>query len=91
MAQTILVNTEQVRMTGGEFLKKKAELEELLARARSQMDALQSEFKGMRATKIHQEWTDMIPGLQQAITNLEQAGNLLNRAATDFTQVDSAL
>lgn len=91
MAQTILVNTEQVRATGGEFLKKKAELEELLGRARSQMDQLQSEFKGMRATKIHGEWTDMIPTIQTSIQNLEQAGNLLNRAATDFSAVDQQL
>ena len=91
MAQTILVNTEQVKATGAEFLKKKAELDELLGRAKAQMEQLRSEFQGMRATKINDEWTQMIPTLQTSINNLEQAGNLLNRAATDFSSVDSQL
>lgn len=91
MSQPILVNTEQVRATGQEFLRRRAELEELVNRAVSQMQQLEAEFKGMRASKIQAEWQGMVPALRSSIQNLEQAGNLLTRAATDFSQVDQGL
>ncbi|MCW5873109.1 MAG: WXG100 family type VII secretion target [Anaerolineales bacterium] len=90
MSQTILVNTEQVRSTGAEFLRRRGELEELVNRAVAQMQQLESQFKGVRAARIQQEWQGMVPSLRNSIQNLEQAGNLLNRAATDFESVDNA-
>jgi WXG100 family type VII secretion target len=89
MSQPIVVNTDEVQRIGAAFLSKKTEVEDLVRRADGQMKTLQSEFKGMRATKINTEWGDMYPRLTQAISSLEQAGKWLESAAADFTQVDT--
>lgn len=89
MAGPIVVNTEQVQATAREFSAKAEELRQLVTRANSQIEALQTEFKGVRATKIHQEWTEKRPGVTQSADVLEQTGTWLNNAATAFTQVDT--
>jgi uncharacterized protein YukE len=52
------------------------------------MNNLQGQFTGQRAQSIFSEWESMQGNLRSAVGTLEQAGNLLKRAAGDFSRVD---
>jgi len=52
------------------------------------MSNLESQFRGIRASKIFGEWNDMQRSLDAASETLKRAGDLLGRAATDFSEVD---
>jgi hypothetical protein len=52
------------------------------------MNNLEGQFTGARAGKIFGQWRDMQGSLTSAINTLQEAGNLLNRAAQDFSEVD---
>jgi hypothetical protein len=52
------------------------------------MSNLEGQFTGARAGKIFGQWRDMQGSLTSAINTLQEAGNLLNRAAQDFSEVD---
>ncbi len=86
----IRIDTAQVDSTGGQFIAKRGDLEGLVSQAKSLMNTLQGQFRGQRATAIFGEWDAMQPNLQAAIQSLQQAGDLLKRAAADFSAVDSA-
>lgn len=86
----IQINTEEVTKTGNDFNSMHGEVMNLVNRANSMMSSLEAQFKGQRATKIFGEWQEMRPRLESSIQSLEMAGSLLNRAATDFSQVDIA-
>jgi len=79
----IIVDPDQVDSTGSQFSTKRGELESLLSNARSLMS------KGQRATAIFNEWNGMQTSLNNAVTALQQASDLLKRAATDFRAADS--
>lgn len=87
----IMIDPDQVDSTGGQFSTKRGELESLLSNARSLMTNLQGAFKGQRATAIFNEWNGMQTNLNNAVTALQQASDLLKRAATDFRAADSGM
>lgn len=84
----IRIDPAQVESTGNQFISKGGELEALVSQAKSTMNSLQGQFTGQRAQKIFSEWEGMQGNLRSAIGTLEQAGNLLKRAAGDFSRVD---
>jgi WXG100 family type VII secretion target len=86
----IRVNVGDVRAKGQEFQRKRGELEALVSSAKALMSALQGTFTGIRAQRIFTEWEGMQPGLTNAITTLETAGQFLTRAAVDFEAADTA-
>jgi WXG100 family type VII secretion target len=85
----IRIDTGEVRSAGGKFVGMSGELESLISQAKTMMNNLQAQFSGQRAQVIFSEWEGMQPGLRNAVSTLEKAGGLLNKAATDFTEVDS--
>ena len=78
-----------VEGTGSQFISRRADLEGLVSQAKSLMNSLQGQFTGQRATRIFSEWDQMQPNLQNAIQSLQVAGDLLKRAAAEFSSVDS--
>lgn len=86
----IRVNVGEVRDKGAQFQSRRGELESLVSAARGLMTALQGSFTGQRAQRIFQEWEGMQPRLTASIDTLQQAGDFLNRAATDFEAADTA-
>lgn len=84
----IKIDPGEVQSTGGQFLKMQSEVEGLVSKARSDMSNLEGQFTGVRAGKIFGQWRDMQGSLTSAINTLQEAGNLLNRAAQDFSEVD---
>ena len=86
----IRVDPEQVDSVSNQFASKRGELESLVSQAQSVMTNLQSGFTGKRATAIFNEWNGMQPNLKNAIESLQQASDLLRRAATDFRAADQA-
>lgn len=86
----ILVDPDQVDSTSTQFSTKRGELDTLIQNARTMMNNLQASFKGTRATAIMGEWNNMQTSLTNATAALQQAGDLLKRAATDFRSADSA-
>jgi len=84
----IQIDTGEVQSTGGKFIKMQSEVEGLINQARSMMSNLESQFRGIRARKIFGEWNDMQRSLDAASETLKKAGDLLGRAATDFSEVD---
>lgn len=87
----IRIETGQVDSTGSQFHSKRGELESLVSQAQSMMNNLEGQFTGTRATKIFNEWHAMEPNLKAAIQSMQDAGDLLKRAAADFSQADSGL
>jgi uncharacterized protein YukE len=55
------------------------------------MNNLEGQFTGNRAQRIYQEWQGMQPSLNAAIQALGQAGQLLQRAGTAFSEADNGL
>jgi WXG100 family type VII secretion target len=88
MAQ-ILVDPDQVDGTSTQFSTKRGELETLINNARTMMTNLQASFKGQRSNAIMGEWNGMQTGLNNAVAALQQASDLLKRAAADFRAADS--
>ena len=86
----ILVDPDQVDSTSAQFSTKRGELDTLINNARTMMTNLQASFKGQRSTAIMGEWQNMQTGLNNAVTNLQAASDLLKRAAADFRAADSA-
>ncbi len=86
----ILVDPDQVDSTGTQFSTKRSDLESLINNAKTMMNNLQSSFKGTRATAIMNDWNGMQPNLTNAMTALQQASDLLKRAAADFRAADQA-
>jgi WXG100 family type VII secretion target len=86
----ILVDPDQVDSTGAQFSTKAGELDSLIQNARTMMTNLQASFKGQRSTAIMGEWQNMQTNLNNATATLQQASDLLKRAATDFRTADSA-
>jgi len=84
----IHIDPGEVQRTGGKFLKMQSEVAGLITQARSMMSNLESQFRGIRASKIFGEWNDMQRSLDAASETLKRAGDLLGRAATDFSEVD---
>ncbi len=64
------------------------EVQGLVTQARGMMSNLRSQFTGLRADKIFNDWESMQRGLDAAIQSLENAGTLLNRAGQEFHDVD---
>jgi len=85
----IHIDPGEVKITGGKFLNMGSEVEGLVSQAQSMMSNLESQFKGIRAGKIFGEWNDMQGRLKAAADTLKRAGDLLGRAATDFSEVDT--
>ena len=86
----IVIDTAQVESTGGQFHSKSGELSALQQQAKTTMDGLMANFKGMRANKIYQDWQAMQPQIVKAVETLQIAGDLLKQAAAEFHAVDSA-
>jgi WXG100 family type VII secretion target len=86
----IRVNPDQVDNTGKQFATKRGELEALISQANSLMNSLQGAFTGSRASAIFAEWNSMQANLKNSVQTLQQASDLLKRAATDFRSADSA-
>jgi WXG100 family type VII secretion target len=84
----IRIDPTQVEGTGGRFITKSGELDGLVREAQRMMNELQGSFTGQRAQNIFSEWEGMQGSLRSAVGTLEEAGKLLKRAATDFSQVD---
>lgn len=84
----IRIDPGEVQGTASNFNSMSSEVAELVNRARSMMGNLESQFTGSRASKIFQQWHEMEPRLQAAVTNLESAGRLLKSAADDFSAAD---
>ena len=84
----IRIDPGEVQSTGGQFINMQSEVESLVSRARTMMNNLEGQFTGARAGKIFSQWRDMQGSLTSAINTLQEAGNLLNRAAQDFSEVD---
>lgn len=88
MAQ-ILITPSQVHSVGQDFRGKKSEVDALIQKANTLINQLQDSFKGQRATSIYNEWAGIYPALLKASIPLEDAANLLTRAADAFEQVDT--
>jgi WXG100 family type VII secretion target len=86
----ILINTEQVTKTGADFAKQADELHGLLGRARSQMSALESVWKGVRKTNTFNDWNSVQKNLDDAVLILQRTSEILKRAAADFEATDQA-
>lgn len=84
----IRIDPGVVQGTGTEFNNMSQEVAGLVNRAKTVMTDLQTQFTGTRATNIFREWGDMLPSLDAAIRSLESAGQLLSKAADDFSTVD---
>lgn len=85
----IMIDTAQVQNTSNQFNSKRGELDALVSQANNLMNSLQGQFTGQRANAIFGEWQSMQGNLKNAIQTLQQASDLLKRAATDFGTVDS--
>jgi WXG100 family type VII secretion target len=85
----IRIDTGDVQRVGGKFVGMSGELNTLVGQAKTMMNNLQGQFTGQRAQAIFSEWEGMQPSLRNAVSTLEKAGGLLNKASEDFTQVDS--
>jgi WXG100 family type VII secretion target len=88
MAQ-ILVDPDQVDSTSAQFNTKRGELDTLINNARTMMNNLQASFKGQRSNAIMGEWQGMQSNLNNAVASLQQASDLLKRAAADFRSADA--
>ena len=86
----IRIEPGEVRDTGGRIKRKKEELEEIIKDAKRKMDSLREGFKGKRSDKIYGRWEQIYPDIQKSFVCLEEAGRLLETAASDFEQVDNA-
>lgn len=86
----IRIDTAQVDSTGSQFHSKSGELGALHQQAKSLMTSLQGQFMGQRAAAIFADWESMQPSLLNAIETLQVAGDLLKKAATEFSAVDSS-
>lgn len=88
---TIRIDTGQVQGVGTQFMSRQSDLEALVTQARALMNSLEGQFTGTRAQRIFQEWQQMQPSLNSAVQSLGQAGQLLQRASTAFSETDSGL
>lgn len=86
----IRINPDQVETTSQQFGSKRGELDALVQQANALMRSLEGAFTGQRATAIFNEWNGLQPNLKNAVQTLQQASDLLRRAATDFRAADSA-
>jgi len=86
----IKIDPGEVRSTGQQVIKKKQEMEELIALVKRTMDQLQQNFTGKRSQAIYQEWQEIHPKLNQSFQTLQQVEQLLKRAADQFEEVDNA-
>lgn len=84
----ILVTPENVEKTGQDIINKKQELEEIIKRANSMVQALKGEFKGNLANQVYGRWDEIYKDLPRAFERLQEAGDVLKKAATSFRQVD---
>jgi WXG100 family type VII secretion target len=85
----IRIDPAEVTSTGTQFHSKRGELEGMIQQARSLMNSLRGQFTGQRANTIFGEWEGMQPRLTAAVETMQMAGDLLKRAAQDFSAVDS--
>lgn len=86
----IRIDTGQVQSTGQQFHSKSGELSGLHQQAKSLMASLQGQFMGQRASAVFADWEAMQPSLLNAVETLQISGDLLKRAATEFSAVDSS-
>lgn len=86
----IRINPDQVDSTSQQFKTKQGELESLISAAQTLMNNLQGAWTGQRANATFGEWQGLQPNLKAASQSLQQASELLKRAATDFRAADSA-
>jgi WXG100 family type VII secretion target len=86
----ILVTPENVEKTGNDIISKKQELEETVKRANSLVQSLKGEFKGNLANQVYGRWDEIYKDMPKAFERLQEAGDLLKRAAAAFRQVDEA-
>jgi WXG100 family type VII secretion target len=86
----IKIDPGEVRSTGQQVLKKKQEMEDLIALIKRVMDDLQQNFTGKRSQAIYQEWQELHPKLNTSFQTLDQVKDLLQRAADQFEEVDMA-
>ena len=91
MVGPIRIDPGQVSGVGSQFMCRQSDLEALVTQARSLMSSLEGQFTGQRAQRIYQEWDGMQPSLNAAIQSLGQAGQLLQRASTAFSETDSGI
>jgi len=85
----IRIEPGEVTSTGNQFHSKGNELEGMIQQARGLMNSLQGMFTGLRANAIYREWDAMQPRLTSSVETLHMAGDLLQRAAKDFSDADS--
>ena len=86
----IRIDTAEVENASSQFQHKVSELNQLTAQAQNVINNLQASFQGQRANRIYGQWQELQPNLRNAIETLQFAGELLRRAAADFSQADLA-
>jgi WXG100 family type VII secretion target len=86
---TIQINPDDVESTGNEFTRIHGDVNGLVTKARSTMNTLEGQFRGIRAQAIFNQWNEMLPRLSSAIEVLDEAGMLLKNAASDFRAADT--
>lgn len=87
----IRINPDDIRSKGSQFKAKSEEVQALINSAKQMMAALESTFTGQRANAIQNEWQGYQTGLQNAVQTMAQTGELLTRAANDFSSADSGM
>lgn len=86
----IEIDVAQVQDYSTQFTNKSQELEQLRQNANNMANQLAAAWRGQRANAFQGDWQQMTPQIQNAIQVLQQAAQLLQRAATDFGAADSA-
>lgn len=85
----IRITPADVDAKGKQFEGKRGELENLTQQANSYINSLKGVFTGQRANSIYNEWDSLQGNLKTAAQTLQQAADLLKRAASDFSGVDN--
>ena len=86
----IKINVDDITSKGNQFASKSEEVQALINSAKQLMQALEGTFTGQRANAIQSEWANYQSNLTQSVSTLQQTGDLLKRAAADFSAADSS-
>ena len=86
----IKIDPTQVDSYGSKFKTSSTQVQELLGSVQGIVGSLQGgEWQGNRANSFYTDWGAMKPQIVKAIETLNQAGDLLKKAAKDFSITDS--
>jgi WXG100 family type VII secretion target len=85
----IKIDPQEVDGYGSQFKTSSTQVQELLNQVQSKVSILQGgAWAGNRANKFYGDWGTMKPQIVKAIETLNQAGDLLKKAASDFAITD---